>query len=53
MNQNDTRILVVDDDADVARGTTHLLRWAGYTAEMVLSMPPNRHRNQEKRLYLP
>jgi len=37
MNQNDTRILVVDDDADVARGTTHLLRWAGYTAEMVLS----------------
>jgi len=31
MTPNDIRILVVDDDADVARGTAHLLDEAGYT----------------------
>jgi CheY-like chemotaxis protein len=30
MNTNEIRILVVDDDADVARGTAHLLERAGY-----------------------
>jgi CheY-like chemotaxis protein len=31
LNPNEIRILVVDDDADVARGTAHLLAQAGYT----------------------
>ena len=30
MNSNEIRILVVDDDADVVRGTAHLLEQAGY-----------------------
>ena len=34
MNLADIKILVVDDDADVARGTAHLLKQAGYTTFM-------------------
>ena len=30
MNPNEIRVLVVDDDADVARGTAHVLERAGY-----------------------
>ena len=31
LSKNDIRILAVDDDADLARGTAHLLEQAGYT----------------------
>ncbi len=34
INPADIRILVVDDDADVARGTAHLLEQAGYATAM-------------------